>query len=150
MFNFFDLNANNNLLSTLSESSNKKTPCATCSNIGGFNRGRYDQCEYTQKTQESVAPLDYRMSIYQYENDGACTMNNKYNSPQSLVDQESELRNITRLKSKCNNEQYNPACARSDKCTSTYDQSNPVVLVKNVCPVVYTNMREQESGLKAM
>ena len=52
----------------------------------------------------------------------------------------SELKNITRPNSRCPQLKYNPDCKKSKMCTSTFERDMPVVLDKNVCPVVKNNI----------
>ena len=116
--------------------------CKACPSIGSFNRLRYDNCTYAQDLTQSVTPLNYQMSRYKYENCTACTYDGKYYAPFDLVDYESELKNITRPGSSCNDAQYSPTCEKSEMCVSTFEQSNPVVMVKNICPVVCNNIKK--------
>jgi len=121
------------------------TKCASCPSIGSFNRKSYDNCAYALDLNQSVSPLNYVMSRFQYENCSACTFDGKYYAPFDLVDQESELLNITRPDSKCNSMKYSPTCAKSDMCTSTFDKSNPSVAIRNICPVVCNNIQKMKT-----
>lgn len=109
---------------------------------GSSNRLIYDNCAYQLKVYQSTTPLSYQLYDGKYENDGKCTYNNKAWRPYDLVDQESELKGITRPNSKCNQFQYKPTCKKSSMCTSTFDDSNPVVLAPEVCPIVHNNIRK--------
>lgn len=119
--------------------------CSTCPSIGSFNRKRYDHCSYKKKLNESTSPLQYNMSRYKFENCSACTFDGKYYAPFDLVDYESELRNITRPDSHCDELRYNPSCKKSALCTSTFDSSNPVVFHKDICPVVCNNIKKMKT-----
>ena len=116
--------------------------CKSSPSIGSFNRLRYDNCAYAQDLNQSVSPLNYQMSRYKYENCTACTHDGKYYAPFDLVDYESELKNITRPGSLCNDVKYSPTCEKSEMCISTFEQDNPVVMIKNVCPVVCNNIKK--------
>ena len=61
----------------------------------------------------------------------------------AIVDVESDLRNITRPLSDCDQFKYSPACKRSGMCISTFDRYAPVVLAPEVCPIVYNNIPRQ-------
>lgn len=117
----------------------KKTDSS--SSIGSFNRLRYDTCTYNQDLTQSTDPLNYQMTRYKFENCSACTYEGKYYAPFDLVDFESELRNITRPGTQCDSLKYSPTCEKSESCVSTFEKSNPVVLLKDVCPVVCNNIK---------
>ena len=119
--------------------------CDSCPSIGSFNRLTYDNCAYSLDLNQSTSPLIYQMSRFKYENCSACTLDGNYYAPFDLVDYESELKNITRPASLCNSTKYSPTCKRSKRCISTFDKSVPSVAVKDVCPVVCTNMKPQTS-----
>jgi hypothetical protein len=74
-----------------------------------------------------------------YENCNKC-IDKKFYRPFDLVDQESELKNITRSATKCPKFKYNPNCKASKTCTSTFDSSVPVVPAPEVCPIVHNNI----------
>ena len=116
--------------------------CATCPSIGSFNRLRYDNCAYSQDLNQSTSPLNYQMSRYKFENCSACSYDGKYFAPFDLVDYESELKNITRPNTLCSDLKYSPTCEKSDMCISTFEQDNPVVMIRNVCPVVCNNIKK--------
>lgn len=115
-------------------------------NIGAFNRMKYDQCKYQKDLYESTSPLAYNLYFGKEENCNRCQMRDQpfwtRQSPQ-IVDVESDLRNITRPLSDCDQFKYSPACKRSGMCISTFDRSAPVVLVPEVCPIVYNNIPRQ-------
>jgi hypothetical protein len=111
------------------------------SNVGGFNRLRYDMCEYKQNLYQSVGPLAHQMYGGAYENCQKCIYDDKsFYRPFDLVDIESELRNISRRASKCPQNKYLPNCKKSGSCTSTFDKSNPIVMAQEVCPIVRSNL----------
>lgn len=119
--------------------------CATCPSIGSFNRLNYDNCAYDKKIQESTSPLMYQMSRYKYENCARCTYDGKQYAPFDLVDEESELLNITRSATRCPSREYNPMCKKSDNCLSTYDKDVPVIYPPNLCPVVCNNIQKMKT-----
>jgi len=114
-------------------------------NTGYSTRLPYDGCAYEKHLQESVAPLDYRMYTGAYENSGRCVYNKLYR-PFDLVNEESELLNITRRASKCTECKYSPGCERpahcGGTCRNTFDKKNPVVLAPEVCPIVHNNIKK--------
>lgn len=115
-------------------------------NIGGFNRLSYDSCAYDQQLHDSTSPFDYQMYGGKFENCDKCIVDKFYlKQDPALVDVESELRNITRPYSKCNNLKYSPNCKKSGMCTSTFDKSVPIVPVPEVCPIVFNNIPRQTS-----
>ncbi len=105
-------------------------------NLGAYNRLSYDNCAYQKRLYESTSPLLYRLYEGNFENCNKCTYKNQFWRPFDLVDLESELKNITRPNSRCPQLKYNPDCKKSKMCTSTFEKNMPVVLDKNVCPVV--------------
>jgi hypothetical protein len=109
-------------------------------NLGAYNRLSYDNCAYQKKLQESTSPLQYRMFEGNYENCNKCTYKNQFWRPFDLVDLESELKNITRPNTKCPELKYHPDCKKSNMCTSTFERNMPVVLDRQVCPVVTNNI----------
>ncbi|QKF93962.1 hypothetical protein QKU48_gp0504 [Fadolivirus algeromassiliense] len=113
-------------------------------NSGAFNRSMYDTCSYQKDLYESVSPLAYQMYFGKHENCGKCLYDNFYVKYQpEIVDVESELRNITRPLSDCDQFKYSPTCKRSGLCISTFDKSAPVVLAPEVCPIIYNNIPKQ-------
>jgi len=119
--------------------------CPTCQSIGSFNRLNYDNCAYDKRLQESVSPLTYKVSRYQFENCARCTYNGVQYAPFDLVDEESELKNIVRPATRCPSRKYDPSCQKSNMCTSTYDKEVPVVYPPNLCPVVCTNIKQMNN-----
>ena len=113
-------------------------------NTGSSNRLIYDRCAYDKELAESVAPLNYRMYSGAHENCNKCIYT-KFYRPFDLVEQESELKNITRPATKCPSFKYNPKCKKSKSCTSTFDDSVPVVLAPEVCPIVHNNIPKTNS-----
>ena len=108
----------------------------------GFStRLPYDPCAYSKELTESTAPYTYQMYDGKFENCKKCVYDH-YTRPfdADVVDVESELRNQTRFSSKCPSRKYNPECVRSGQCTSTFDDSVPVVLAPEVCPIVFNNI----------
>ena len=101
----------------------------------------YDDCAYDKQISESNAPYQYQMYDGKFENCNKCVYDH-YTRPfdGEIVDLESELRNQTRKASKCPTKQYDPKCKKSEECTSTFDDSNPVVLAPEVCPIVKNNL----------
>ncbi|AYV84676.1 MAG: hypothetical protein Hyperionvirus33_19 [Hyperionvirus sp.] len=124
---------------------NCRESCATCPSIGTFNRLNYDNCAYDKKVRESTSPLQYNTERFKYENCNRCTANGIFYAPFDLVNQESELRNITRANTRCPTRKYNPGCKRSATCQSTYDKDVPVVYPPDLCPVVCTNLKQQRT-----
>ncbi len=110
-------------------------------NIGSSNMLNYDNCAYQQRLAESTSPLAYNLMFKKFENCDKCLANGFFVKFQpEIVDAESELLNITRPNSRCNNFKYNPNCTRSELCTSTFDKRNPIVLAPEVCPIIYNNI----------
>lgn len=116
--------------------------CPTCPSIGTFNRLNYDNCAYDKKLRESTSPLSYQMSRYKYENCARCTYNGKQYTPFDLVEEESELRGISRPATRCPSKMYNPTCQKSDTCWSTYDKDMPVIYPPYLCPIVCNNIKK--------
>jgi hypothetical protein len=108
---------------------------------GFSSRLPYDPCAYNKQLSESVAPYSYQMYDGKFENCRKCVYDH-YTRPfdGDIVDVESELRNVTRWASKCPSRKYNPKCKKSKNCISTYDESVPVVLAPEYCPIVYNNL----------
>ena len=108
---------------------------------GSSNRSLYDSCQYQQDLYESTSPLSYQLMFGKHENCNKCIDTNFYVKYQpEIVDVESELLNLSRPLSNCNQFKYNPKCKRSGLCTSTFDKSVPVVLAPEVCPIIYNNI----------
>jgi hypothetical protein len=121
--------------------------CGTCPSIGTFSRLSYDNCAFDKRVEESVSPLAYRTSRFQYENIARCTYDGTQYAPfdTAIVDSETELKGITRPNSRCPNRKYNKNCKKSDICTNTFDSSVPVVYPAWLCPVVYNNIRRNDN-----
>ncbi len=114
--------------------------------IGGFSRLTYDTCAYKQTLHESVSPMGYRMEKYMYESPSPCTESGKYYAPFDLVDQESELKNITRQSTRCPSKHYSATCKWVDgnqSCTNTFDKKFPVIYSSDMCPIVHNNIKKQ-------
>ena len=69
-------------------------------NTGSSNRLLYDYCAYKKTLRESTDPFRYRMYEGAFENCNKCIYD-KFWRPFDLVDEESELKNITRPATKC-------------------------------------------------
>lgn len=110
-------------------------------NIGASNRQIYDTCAYQKDLAQSVSPLSYRLYFGANENCSKCRDENFYVKYQpEIVDLESNLRLLTMPLSRCDQFKYNPSCKKSNMCTSTFDKSNPVIMDRDVCSVVYNNI----------
>lgn len=110
-------------------------------NLGSSNRTRYDSCQYQKDLYESVSPLSYRLFFGAAENCSKCLYDKFYVKYQpEIVDTESELLNLTRPLSNCDQFKYSPTCRRSGLCVSTFDKNIPVVLAPEVCPIIYNNI----------
>ena len=111
---------------------------------GGSNRQIYDTCSYQKKLHESTQPLQHIFYFGKHENCNKCRYEGfpvKYQS--NIVDLESELKNLTRPLSNCDEYQYNPNCKKSGLCTSTFYKGNPIVFAPEICPIVYNNIPKQ-------
>jgi len=113
-------------------------------NIGGSNRTIYDNCAYAKDLYESTAPLAFQLYQGAYENCNKCIIDHFYR-PYDLVNIESELKNITRFVSKCDQNKYNPDCKMSNRCISTFDRNIPRIPVPEVCPIIFNNIPKQTS-----
>lgn len=91
-----------------------------------FSNSLYDECNIKKKNQESTDPFQW-ITDPLYESKEACFnkpspfMHNQFRSiPSNAVDIESELRNQTRLLSRCPETRFNPLksknCEKCDKC----------------------------------
>lgn len=109
-------------------------------NIGSSNRLPYDNCAYQKSLRESTSPLQYQLYQGKFENCNKC-VHDKFYAPFDLVDTESELKNLNKPLSRCDQFKYNPKCKRSGMCVSTFDKSNPIVLAPEVCPIVTNNIK---------
>lgn len=115
---------------------------------GSFNRLSYDNCEYQKRLYERTAPLAYQLYQGKYENCDKC-VHDKFWVPYdpSIVQIESELKNITRPASKCTQFKYRPNCKSSNLCTSTFSKNIPVVYPPEVCPIIFNNIpRTTDNG----
>lgn len=110
---------------------------------GSFNRLRYDRCAYEKDLVQSVEPLQMVMYLGKYENNSKCTYNENNNwrrFDDAIIKAENELKGISRRASNCSQFKYSPNCPLSDTCTSTFDDSVPVVLAQEVCPIIFNNI----------
>ena len=116
---------------------------------GSSNRLRYDECAYSKDLSQSVSPFAYRMYGGAYENESKCKKDKFWmRNDADVVDIESDLKNISRPATKCDNLKYNPSCKKSKECINTFDPSVPVILDSNVCPIVFNNIpRMTTNGL---
>jgi hypothetical protein len=75
-----------------------------------FTRLDYDDCAYAKDLEESTDPLCYWTFLGKYEQCKKCPQGDFTNNLEFGVraDVESELRNQTRLYSKCPSKKYNP------------------------------------------
>ena len=117
---------------------------------GSSNRSIYDNCSYEKRLYESVSPLAYQMYFGKFENCGKCQYDKYYVKYQpEIVDVESELKNITRPLSECDQYKYSPSCKTSKLCQSTFDKKVPVVFSPDICPIVHNNIpRQNHPGYK--
>lgn len=83
-----------------------------------FNRSLYDPCEYNTRLAESNNILTYSLDPSKFYNQNQCRIglgvvggNNVSLSGCNLVDIESELRNQTRIGSRCPQFKYIPQCS---------------------------------------
>jgi hypothetical protein len=107
--------------------------------FGASNRLMYDNCSYSKQLYESTSPLLYHLYEGANENCGKCVYD-KFWRPFDLVDIESELKNITRPNSHCDQFKYDPRCNKSESCISTFDKDVPVTFVPEVCPIIHNNI----------
>lgn len=119
---------------------------------GISNRLIYDNCSYDQYVKDTTGQYKYQFYQGAFENCNNC--NNKIFKPFDLIDVESELKNQTRLNSKCGLKKYNNNTT-NDKCEinnnnkvkcslkgdlSTFDKSAPIVYPPYLCPIVHNNI----------
>lgn len=85
------------------------------------NRLSYDTCEYKQRLNESVGPLQYMLNPMRYENCNKCRMElgvvggtGVSHIKGNLVDLETDLFGITRKASLCPTNKYHSVCANGD------------------------------------
>ena len=115
-------------------------------NTGSSNRLMYDKCSYQHRLYRSVAPLNYNLAFYKYENCDKCLgPDNRFYTRQSpeIVAVETELKNYTRPLSHCDRFKYSPLCKRSGLCISTFDRHVPVIYAPEICPIVHNNIPKQ-------
>lgn len=113
-------------------------------NTGSSNRPIYDACSYQKRLYESTSPLAYQLYQGKHENCNKCIYDKFYVPYQpEIVDIESELKNITRPLSDCDQFKYSPKCKKSGLCISTFDKTVPIVLAPEVCPIIYNNIPRQ-------
>lgn len=79
-----------------------------------FSKSLYDECNIKKKEQESTGPFKW-ITDSVYESPSACFLdespfmhNNFYSIPSNKVDVESDLRNQTRLLTRCPEGRFNP------------------------------------------
>ena len=73
-----------------------------------FTRLDYDNCAYAKELEQSTTPLEYLMYKGKHENCKNCPDHENNLDFAARADIESELRNITRLSSKCPSKKYDP------------------------------------------
>ena len=113
---------------------------------GASNRNIYDCCDYAQQLQQSVDPLQYYLYFGAQENCSKCIDKKAwFRQDKEVVDVESELWNITRPLSRCDQFKYNPNCKTSPECISTFAENTPKILSPSLCPIVYNNIPVQTS-----
>ena len=100
---------------------------------GKWNRRSSDNCSYQQEVIESTAPIDYMLYSGAHRNCGLCCSKNDCCSEKSLkneqtkthgsrVDIESNLFNINRLSSKCNDLKHAPVGPTDTNCLHRNEQ----------------------------
>jgi len=113
---------------------------------GASNRNIYDCCDYAQQLQQSVDPLQYYLYFGAQESCSKCIDKKAwFKQDKEVVDIESELWNITRPLSNCDQFKYNPNCETSPECISTFAKNTPKILSPSLCPIVYNNIPIQTS-----
>lgn len=82
-----------------------------------FTRNKYDQCDYASDLQQQKGMFDYTVDTNKYYNCnqtridfGLVGGNDVSQSTENLVDLESDLRNQTRLYSRCPTRKFRPNC----------------------------------------
>jgi len=90
-----------------------------------FNRAIYDPCEYNKRLDESTSVLSYNLDPNRYYNCSQCRIgfgtvggNQVSLTACNMVDLESDLRNQTRLYSRCPEKKYLPKCKPNCKSNS--------------------------------
>lgn len=111
-------------------------------NFGATNQLMYDNCAYQKELQISTHPGEYRLYMGQAENENKCILGGRvfFKQDPCVVDVESELRNIKRPTSQCDRFKYNPMCAQSYMCNSTFNPNNPLIPDPSICPIVVNNI----------
>lgn len=112
-------------------------------NYGSSNSKIYDDCMYKKTLSESTAPLNYQLYNGKYENSSTCVYD-KFYSKSELIDIDSELKNITRPLSKCDEYGYKP---RLDIMFGSCNMEYPIVQ-NTLCPVVKTNIKKNYQPIK--
>jgi hypothetical protein len=112
---------------------------------GRFNRLKYDNCASQRADVQRTDPFKYVMYEGKHEHNQKCTDGRNFYHPYDLVDIETELRGVNRSATKCPQFQYNPSCKKSDRCLSTFDETVPVVMAPEVCPIVKSNIPRQNN-----
>jgi len=113
---------------------------------GASNRQVYDCCKYAQDLKQSVDPLQYNLYFGAQENCSKCIDKKAwFKQDTDIVNIESELWNITRPLSDCDQYKYNPDCKTSESCISTFAPNIPRILSPSLCPIVYNNIPIQDS-----
>ncbi len=84
------------------------------------NRPSYDDCDFTQRTQDRITPLKYQLYAGKYSQCNWCPKRNAgelaregFSSeldPNQRVIIENELMNIDRKFSRCNDQKFHPTC----------------------------------------
>jgi hypothetical protein len=118
--------------------------------VGASSRLPYDPCAYNKYLSESTGSYTYQMFDGKFENDSKCVYD-RYVRPfdNDVVDVDSELTGRTRPVSKCPSRKYNPKCVKSANCINTFDDSVPVVMAPEVCPIVSNNLQwGTETGIR--
>lgn len=95
-----------------------------------FSNSLYDECNIKKKDQESIGPYNYIMNPI-YENVENCFENQSpyqhnpsrfHSISESIIDIESDLRNQTRILSRCQESKFDPTldknCASCKNCNS--------------------------------
>ena len=89
-----------------------------------FTRPRYDPCAYSKELDESTSTLNYMLDPNKHYSCNECRVdfgivggNNVSRIDGNMVDLESDLRNQTRLYSKCPAKKYLPQC--KPNCTTS-------------------------------
>jgi hypothetical protein len=111
---------------------------------GASNRQIYDCCDYAQSLKQSVDPLQYDLYFGAVENCNKCIDKKAwFKQDAEIVNIESDLLNLTRPLSNCDQYKYNPNCKPSPSCISTFDPNAPKILSPSLCPIVYNNIPVQ-------